>query len=63
MLIVKTEMSSQGPVTQPFFSCGSTIQKKKKKGKFGFVYEEIINFQQMIRYKGVLLRKDWKIGN
>ncbi len=31
--------------------------------KIGFIYEEIINFQQMIRYKGVLLRKDWKIIN
>ncbi len=36
-------------------------KKKKKKKKTGFTYEE--NFQQMIRCKGVLLRKDWRIIN
>ncbi len=35
----------------------------KKKKKIGFIYEEIINFQQMIICKGVLFRKDFKIIN
>ncbi len=31
--------------------------------KLALFMKRIINFQQMIRYKGVLLRKDWKIIN
>ncbi len=34
--------------------------KKKKKALF---MKRIINFQQMIRCKGMLLRKDWRIIN
>ncbi len=38
-------------------------KKRRRKRKIGFIYEEIINFQQIIRYKGVFLREDWKIIN
>ncbi len=35
----------------------------KKKKKMALFMERIINFQQMIKCKGVLLRKDWRIIN
>ncbi len=38
-------------------------KKKKKKEKLALFMKRIINFQQMMRCKGVLHRKDWKITN
>ncbi len=39
------------------------FKKKKKKKKLALFMKRIINFQQMIRCKEVLLRKDWRIIN
>ncbi len=36
---------------------------KKKEEKLALFMKRIINFQQMIRSKEVLLRKDWRIIN
>ncbi len=36
---------------------------KKKEEKLALFMKRIINFQQMIRCKGVLLRTDWRIIN
>ncbi len=38
-------------------------KKKKKEEKLALFMKIIINFQQMIRCKEVLLRKDWRIIN
>ncbi len=38
-------------------------EEKKKEEKLALFMRRIINFQQMIRCKGVLFRKDWKIIN
>ncbi len=38
-------------------------ENEKIDKKLALFYEEIINFQQEIRYRGVLIRKDWKIIN
>ncbi len=36
---------------------------ERKKEKLALFMKRIINFQLMIRCKGVLLRKDWRIIN
>ncbi len=41
----------------------SAFELLKKKKKLALFMKRITNFQQMIRCKGVLLRKDWKIIN
>ncbi len=38
-------------------------KKKKEEEKLALFMKRIINFHQMIRCKGVLLRKDWRIIN
>ncbi len=35
--------------------------EEEEEEKLDLFMKRIINFQQMIRYKGVLLRKDWRI--
>ncbi len=37
--------------------------EEEEEEKLALVMKRIINFQQMIRCKGVLLRKDWRIIN
>ncbi len=37
--------------------------KKRGRRKLALFMKRIINFQQMIRCKGVLLMKDWRIIN
>ncbi len=39
------------------------LKKKKKEEKMALFMKRIINFQQMIRCKEVLLREDWRIIN
>ncbi len=38
-------------------------EEEDEEEKFALFMKRIINFQQMIRCKGVLLRKDWRIMN
>ncbi len=37
------------------------MQEEEEERKIGFIYEENLNFQQMVRCKRALLRKDWRI--
>ncbi len=39
------------------------FKKKRRRRKLALFMKRIINFQQMIRCKEVLLRKDWRIIN